>query len=84
MEPPITVADATSLYSAGSPLAVCIDVSYAQGNIDWEAVAADGVEYAIIQCGCGSNYANQDDRYFLQNVEGARAAGIGIGVYLYS
>ena len=26
-----------------------IDVSYAQGVIDWSAVAADGVEFAIIK-----------------------------------
>lgn len=28
-----------------------IDVSYHQGEIDWQAVAADGVEFAIIRVG---------------------------------
>ena len=30
-----------------------VDVSQWQGNIDWAAAKADGVEYAIIRCGWG-------------------------------
>ena len=28
-----------------------VDVSFYQGEIDWEAVAADGIEFAMIRCG---------------------------------
>ncbi|TJW11375.1 GH25 family lysozyme [Parvibacter caecicola] len=64
--------------------AVGIDVSEHQGVIDWAKVKADGIKFAIIRVGYGSDYAAQDDKYFFRNVEGARANGIAIGVYLYS
>lgn len=48
-----------------------VDVSQWQGNIDWAAAKADGVEYAIIRCGWGSDYTSQDDPYFIKNVKGA-------------
>lgn len=62
-----------------------IDVSKYQGAIDWAKVKADGVKGAIIRCG----YANRDgsiteDAYFKRNMEGAAAAGIPVGVYVYS
>ncbi len=64
-----------------------IDVSKFQGDIDWNAVAADGVEYAFIRCGfrgwgeAGS--MNADDN-FGKNVDNARNAGIHAGAYFYS
>ena len=61
-----------------------IDVSVWNGDINWYKVAASGVRFAIIRCGYGSDFASQDDVKFLQNVKGARAAGLDIGVYLYS
>ena len=64
--------------------AVGIDVSQWQGDIDWEEVADSGIEFAIIRCGYGSDWATQDDWFFLQNVRGAKAAGLDLGVYLYS
>ena len=63
---------------------VGVDVSKYQGDIDWSSVAADGISFAIIRCGYGSDYESQDDSKFLENVEGALAAGLSIGVYLYS
>ena len=63
---------------------VGIDVSEHQGKIDWAKVKADGVAFAIIRCGYGSDYTSQDDDYFLENVRGAQANGIPFGVYLYS
>ncbi|MGN0046692.1 MAG: GH25 family lysozyme [Eggerthellaceae bacterium] len=82
--PLIAPETAYDLYNAGGALALCIDVSYANGKVNWEKVKASGVEYAIIQCGYGSNYTSQDDIRFLENVQGAQAVGIKIGVYLYS
>lgn len=64
--------------------ALGVDVSQWQGNIDWAAAKADGVEFAIIRCGWGGNLASQDDPYFVKNVKGCLDNGIKIGVYLYS
>lgn len=64
--------------------ALGVDVSQWQGNIDWAAVKADGVEFAIIRCGWGGNHTSQDDPYFIKNVKGCLDNGIRIGVYLYS
>ena len=66
--------------------AVGIDVSFCQENIDWEQVKASGVDFAFIRCGCrtyGSGKLMEDD-YFRQNMEGAQAAGIDVGVYFFS
>jgi GH25 family lysozyme M1 (1,4-beta-N-acetylmuramidase) len=61
-----------------------IDVSYAQGKIDWKKVKADGIEFAIIRCGFGSDIHEQDDKQFEANVKGCEQNGIPWGVYLYS
>ncbi len=58
-----------------------IDVSSYQGAIDWNAVAASGVKFAMIRVG---NTKYGLDKYFTQNVVGANAAGIRVGVYVYS
>lgn len=60
-----------------------IDVSKYQGNVDWEAVRADGVDFAIIRAGYG-RYASQEDPYFDQNMRNAKAAGIACGAYWFS
>lgn len=63
-----------------------IDVSKHQGNIDWNAVAADGVEFAFIRValrGYGTGKLVEDE-FFDQNMEGAIGAGIKVGVYIYS
>ena len=63
-----------------------IDVSAHQGTIDWAAVAADGVEYAMIRVGY-RGYTKGDtslDELFYDNVAGAQANGIQVGVYFFS
>lgn len=60
-----------------------IDVSKHQGTIDWQAVAASGVWGAIIRAGYGRE-VSQEDPYFQANYDGARAAGLKVGVYWYS
>ena len=60
-----------------------IDVSVWQGDINWSKVAGS-VDFAIIRCGYGSNYASQDDKRWLANAKGCKNAGIPMGVYLYS
>lgn len=61
-----------------------VDVSEHQGWIDWEAVKADGIDFAIIRCGYGSDYESQDDDYWEYNVSECERLGIPYGVYLYS
>lgn len=63
-----------------------IDVSEHQKEIDWAAVAADGVEFAIIRVGYRgySEGGLFEDLYFRQNIEGALANGLRVGVYFFS
>ena len=63
-----------------------IDVSRFQGEIDWNAVKAQGIDFAILRTGgryqeSGGIY---DDRLFEEYYTGARAAGLTLGVYFYS
>lgn len=60
-----------------------IDVSKYQGEIDWQKVKADGVQFAIIRAGYGRELS-QKDPYFEKNYEGAKAAGLSVGAYWYS
>lgn len=60
-----------------------IDVSYAQGKIDWAKLKGK-IDFAIIRCGFGGDYTNQDDSQWLNNMKGCEANGIPYGVYLYS
>ena len=67
--------------------AIGIDVSSHQGEIDWERVAASGVEFAMIRLGYrgyGSEGTLNLDPYFEQNLAGARAAGLKAGIYFFS
>ena len=58
-----------------------IDVSRYQGEIDWQAVASDGVAFAMIKALQGAKLI---DKRFAQNAAGAASAGIPFGVYVYS
>jgi GH25 family lysozyme M1 (1,4-beta-N-acetylmuramidase) len=64
-----------------------IDVSYANGYIDWAKVAASGRKFAMIKATQGRAVSSNSylfaDRLFAQNVTGARAAGLDVGVYHY-
>lgn len=57
-----------------------IDVSYYQGDIDWPAVAADGITFAWVRVSHSTQFF---DPQFDANLAGARAAGIHTGVYQY-
>jgi len=61
-----------------------VDVSYAQGNIDWQKVKDSGINFAIIRCGFGDDISSQDDTQFLYNVQECERLGIPWGTYLYS
>ena len=61
-----------------------IDVSYHNGKIDWAKVKASGVDGAIIRCGYGDNYTNQDDEQWERNADECTRLGIPFGTYIYS
>jgi GH25 family lysozyme M1 (1,4-beta-N-acetylmuramidase) len=64
-----------------------IDVSSHQGRIDWEKVAADGVEFAFIRAlyrGYGASGKLMEDERFDSNMSGAIDAGIPVGIYVYT
>lgn len=63
-----------------------IDVSKYQGEIDWEAVKNDGVDYAIIRVGIRgySEGGIMEDEFFRKNMEGAIANDIPVGVYFFT
>ena len=59
-----------------------IDVSHWQKDIDWNAVKASGVEFAIIKAG-GSDSGFYTDSKFRANYKAAKAAGIDVGAYYF-
>ncbi len=63
-----------------------IDVSEHQLDIDWNKVAQSGVDYAYIRVG-RRGYTEGglfEDPYFAANMAGAQAAGLKVGVYMFS
>lgn len=67
-------------------VALGIDVSKWNGEIDWEIVKAEGVEFAIIRCGYRGSSSGWlvEDPYFYKNIEGARKAGVKVGIYFFT
>ena len=63
-----------------------IDVSKWQKEIDWDKVKNEGVDFAIIRCGYRGSVTGSlvEDPYFEQNIKGAQAAGIKVGVYFFT
>lgn len=72
--------------SGGTTWVKGVDVSKYQGNIDWNQVKASGIEFAIIRVGYrgyGTGVLVEDST-FRQNIKGATAAGLKVGLYFYS
>lgn len=63
-----------------------IDVSWVQGDIDWEAVSKSGIDFVIIRAGRGDidGEGPKEDTHFFRNIQGANRYGIDVGVYFYS
>ncbi len=69
-----------------------IDVSAYQnratpgGQIDWEAVAADGIDFAQVRIALRGTSSGtlHADAFYAQNIDGALAAGLKTGVYIFS
>lgn len=84
----LLVLDGSTMYynDPNYTTALGIDVSSFQGDIDWEKVAGAGIEFVFIRLG-GRGYSEGAiylDAKFQQNLEGAKAAGLPVGVYFYS
>ena len=60
-----------------------IDVSAWQDDIDFKAVKKAGCEFVIIRIGYTSDEEIKIDKTFSRNLQGAKAAGLKTGVYLY-
>ena len=60
-----------------------IYISEHQGVIDWEKVKHQ-IDGAVLRCGYGGDYEDQDDEQFRRNADECTRLGIPFGVYLYS
>lgn len=74
------------LKAGGTRQKIGIDVSKYQGDIDWEKVAAAGVQFVIIRAGYRGSVTGAlvEDPNFVQNIRGALAAGLEVGVYFFT
>lgn len=60
-----------------------IDVSYANGSIDWSKAKND-ISFAIIRSSFGSDLPSQIDSYFYQNANGCKKNSIPFGIYHFA
>ncbi len=60
-----------------------IDVSYAQGNINFEKINKNQVQFAVVRSSFGW-HAGQKDNQFDRNMHGFASKGIPCGIYHYS
>lgn len=64
-----------------------IDVSHHQGDIDWASVRASGIDFVILRIAY-RGYAMEGrlnaDRNFESYYQGAKAAGLDVGVYFFA
>lgn len=70
----------------GMDTEVGIDVSYYQGDVDWQQVKDSGVSFVIIRLGYrgyGSGKLVIDPK-FKEYIDGASAVGLKIGIYFFS
>ena len=85
--PPVTIpetfADFIAKYKTDST-SVGIDVSRWQNEIDFSRVAAAGCEFAYIRIGGFDDGELYTDRYYYQNIQNAKAAGLKVGIYWHA
>lgn len=55
-----------------------VDVSAYQGNIDWETLAGNGIDFVFIKATEGSSYV---DKRYMKNSEGANNTHLAVGAY---
>jgi len=81
-----SVVDGFLTYNGDCPSIIGVDVSSHQKEIDWAKVSASGVKFAMIRAAYRgyTQGSLKEDEYFRRNIEGAAAAGLDVGVYLFS
>jgi len=82
---PVQFSDVIIKYKNDNTM-IGIDVSKWQGNIDFEKVKEAGCEFVIIRIGvqAGRNYDYNVDGNYKTYIEGAKKAGLKVGVYVYT
>lgn len=75
-----------SRYNSAYTIVNGIDVSHHNGSINWSAVKASGVDYAMIRVGYRgyTEGSLNEDANFRANIQGALNVGIKVGVYFFS
>ena len=75
------------LTCVSAPYRLGIDVSKYQQNVDWQKVADSGITFVMIRIG-GRGYGQAGNLYADEmaesHYEGAKAAGLKVGVYFFS
>lgn len=63
-----------------------IDVSSHQQEIDWQQVKQAGIEFVFVRLGYRGYETGSltEDALAIQNLDGARAAGLSVGAYVFS
>jgi lysozyme len=77
---PTSEVDQQATVCGVGPTVKGIDVSYYEGTIDWNAVKADGVEFAFIRVSDGLGF---EDPKFASFWAGSRSVGIVHGAYQF-
>ena len=76
----------TKIKKSNDKISFGIDVSAWQKEIDWKKVKEAGVDFVIIRCGYRGAKTGVlvEDSYFYKNLQGAKDAGIDVGVYFFT
>lgn len=74
------------LIAGGNREKAGIDVSKYQKEIDWQRVADAGIQFAVIRAGYRGSKSGSlvEDPYFARNIEGAKKAGLEVGIYFFT
>lgn len=79
----MTTVTGTSTTATTTPTTlVGIDVSYAQGEIEWSVVQSQ-IDFAILRCGYGQDEPGQDDLMWERNAAACEELGIPYGAYFF-
>ncbi len=78
-------SDIVKNHKNGSTL-IGLDVSKWQGDIDFDTLKKEGVEFIMLRIGSsrGTGGEYYEDSYFKRNIENALRVGIPVGIYFYS
>ena len=76
-------ADFRSKYKAENTM-VGIDISRWQETVDFEKVRDAGCEFVYMRIGGRDEGELYTDRYYLNNIAGAKAAGLKVGIYWHA